>query len=318
MPKINIVVEENTVRADVFLVQALKGQGFDISRAYLKRLLDEKLVAIDGISVKPSYKPVYGEVVIVDLPEPKASDILPEDIPLNIVYEDENLLVINKPCGLVVHPAPGHYTGTLVNALLYYLGSAGNLSNINGVLRPGIVHRLDKDTSGLLVVAKDDTTHRHLAAQLADRSMKRIYRAVAMGRIEEEITVAEPIGRHKKNRLKMAVDRDGRTAVTHFTPIRVFENKVYGRIPPHYTYLEAALKTGRTHQIRVHLAHMQRPVLGDVLYGPPNQPHLPGIVYSGQVLHAVRIGFIHPVNGQSMVFETELPDYFCKIIEILS
>lgn len=236
----------------------------------------------------------------VCLPQAKALDVVPEDIPLTVVYEDKDVLVVDKPKGMVVHPAPGNFSGTLVNAILYHCET---LSSINGVIRPGIVHRIDKDTSGLLMVAKNDQAHRNLAAQLAEHSITRAYEAIVWHNLKEDKgTVDAPLGRDPKNRLRMAVVKEGgRRAVTHYRVLKRF-----GR----FTYMEARLETGRTHQIRVHMAYINHPLLGDSLYGPKNS--YPGV--ATQALHARKLGFIHPSTGNYMEFESQLPEEFQSLL----
>ncbi|MEW6172732.1 MAG: RluA family pseudouridine synthase [Bacillota bacterium] len=264
----------------------------NFSRSRIQSLISDGQILVDTRDVRSSYRVRTGDEIRVNLPPPEVPAIEPEPIPLDITYEDPDLLVVNKPRGIVVHPGAGHYRGTLVNALLYH---CSNLSGINGVLRPGIVHRLDKDTSGLLMVAKNDSAHLALSAQLKERRVMREYLALVYGRLKEDAgTINAPIGRHPRNRQKMAVNPKGRPAVTHFTVIERFSG---------YTYLRLHLETGRTHQIRVHLALVGHPVVGDLKYGRA-QPHL-GL--SGQFLHAGVLGFVHPSSGDSLRFEAPLP-----------
>ena len=274
----------------------------ELTRSAVQGLMEKGNILVDGRAVSKNYKLRIGDTVEVDIPEPEPMDALPEDIPLNIVYEDSDLLVVNKPKGMVVHPAHGNHTGTLVNALLHHCGES--LSGINGVIRPGIVHRIDKNTSGLLIVAKNDTAHLHLAEQIKEHSFTREYEAVASGYFKEtEGTVDAPIGRHKTDRKKMCVTTENsRNAVTHYSVI-----KQYGG----YAHVRLRLETGRTHQIRVHLAYIGHPVLGDDVYGKSYK----GI--EGQCLHARKIGFIHPTTGEYMEFTSELPDYFVSILNKL-
>lgn len=300
--KYSIIVEEDCggERADLFLGKFLE----DISRSYVVKLINDGMLKINGeVCTVKKTKVKAGDELELELPEPRILKVEPENLNLNILYEDEDVMVINKPKGMVVHPAPGNETGTLVNGLLY---CAKNLSEINGVIRPGIVHRIDKDTSGILVVAKNDTAHRNLAKQLADHSMKREYRAVVNGALKkEEGTVDEPIGRDPKNRIRMAVTYDNsKEAVTHYKVLEHFKN---------YTYIEAKLETGRTHQIRVHMAFLKHPLVGDEIYGKGKNPF--GI--KGQMLHAKTLGFIHPTKGEYMEFDSELPEEFSKVIDIL-
>ncbi len=276
------------------------------SRSYWQNLIEKGCVTCDGITVTKTGKKVKaGQILAVDVPAPAEAEILPEDIPLDILYEDKDLIVVNKPKGMVVHPAPGHTSGTLVNALMYHC--AGSLSGINGVLRPGIVHRIDRDTTGSLVAAKNDFTHESLAAQLKDHTITRRYRAIVHGNLpEDEYVIDAPVGRHPQDRKKMAVLREGqgtsRNAVTHVKVLERFGN---------YTYIECRLETGRTHQIRVHMAHISHPVLGDTVYGPKKPPYS----LEGQTLHAMVLGFIHPVKKEYMEFTAPLPEYFERLLK---
>ncbi len=286
-------------RIDHFLNDEIE----DVSRSALHKLIEKGNVTVNKKTVNKSYRLKTGDVIEVDMPQPEAVEIAAENIPLDILYEDNDLIVVNKSQNMVVHPAPGHYTGTLVNALMYHCGN--ELSGINGELRPGIVHRIDKDTSGVLVIAKSDIAHRGLSTQLAEHSMKRIYNAVVYnGFDEDEGTVSTNIGRSQKDRKKMAVVKDGRNAVTHY--------KVLERLGK-FTLVELRLETGRTHQIRVHMSHIGHPLLGDPVYGPKKQ----AFSAAGQILHAKVLGFVHPVTGEYMEFETALPPYFTRILDIL-
>ncbi|WP_024861662.1 RluA family pseudouridine synthase [Ruminococcus flavefaciens] len=271
----------------------------ELTRSAVQGLIEKGLVLAEGKAVSKNYKLRGGEEISVEIPEPEPMDAVPEAIPLDIVYEDDDLLVVNKPKGMVVHPAHGNYTGTLVNALLHHCGDS--LSGINGVIRPGIVHRIDKNTSGLLIVAKNDASHLKLAEQIKEHSFTREYEAVACGYFKDtEGTVDAPIGRHKTDRKKMCVTTENsRNAVTHYSVI-----KQYGG----YAHVRLRLETGRTHQIRVHLSYIGHPVLGDDVYGKPYK----GI--EGQCLHARKIGFIHPATGEYMEFVSDLPDYFVSIL----
>ena len=273
----------------------------DLTRSAAQRLLEEGAVTLEGRPVKKNYKTAPGDVLQVELPDPQPVEVLPQDIPLDVVYEDGDVIVVNKPVGLVVHPAPGHPDGTLVNALLYHCGDS--LSGINGQLRPGIVHRIDRDTSGLIIAAKNDRAHLALAAQLQDHTLARTYEAVAVGGLKEDAgTVDAPIGRHPVDRKRMAVDwKNGRRAVTHYT--------VLGRYPG-YTHVECRLETGRTHQIRVHMAHLGHPLLGDTVYGAKKP--WPGL--AGQCLHARKLRFLHPSTGQPVELECPLPDWFRQVL----
>ncbi len=284
-------------RIDVYLNEMLD----DLSRSALQKLIEKNEIMVNQKAINKNYKLREGDEISVNIPEPESIDILPEDIPLDILYEDRDLIVVNKPQNMVVHPAPGHYSGTLVNALMYHCGD--NLSGINGVLRPGIVHRIDKDTSGVLVAAKSEAAHRGLTEQLAAHSMKRIYNAIVYNSFkEDEGTVDKMLARSPQDRKKITVvATGGRNAVTHYRVMQRMGN---------FTLLELQLETGRTHQIRVHMSHIGHPLLGDPVYGPKKQPYN----LLGQVLHARVLGFVHPVTGEYMEFETKLPDYFEKLI----
>lgn len=276
----------------------------DISRSFVQKLFDNKKIKKNGEICSKKDKGSEGDTISVELPEPEKIKIEEENIPINIVYEDKDLLVVDKPAGMVVHPAPGNYSKTLVNALMYHCGD--ELSSINGVIRPGIVHRIDKDTSGLLMVAKNDKAHISLSQQLSEHSITRKYSAIVYNNIkEDEGTVKEPIGRDPKNRLRNAVSYvNSKEAVTHY---RVLER--FGR----FTMIEARLETGRTHQIRVHMSYIKHPLLGDELYGPQKNKYGAG----RQMLHAKVLGFIHPLTNEYMEFESPLPDDFNKVIENL-
>lgn len=292
--------EEYSIRIDRYLAE----QCPEFSRSYLQKLLKEQKVTADGRPVKANYKIQPGAEIQVEIPDMEVPDIRPEDIPLDILYEDEHLLVVNKPKGMVVHPAAGHTEGTLVNAVMAHCGD--NLSGINGVLRPGIVHRIDKDTTGALVICKEDAVHRDLAEQLKEHSIKRRYRAIVQGNLkEDEGTIEGPIGRHPTDRKKMVINyKNGKDAVTHYKVLERFGQ---------YTYIECRLETGRTHQIRVHMTSIGHPLLGDTVYGSSKNPfHL-----QGQTLHAMILGFRHPVTGEYIEFEAPLPDYFLKLLEKL-
>lgn len=276
----------------------------DFTRSHIQSVLSDGAVKVNGKTVGKSCKLSSGDEVVFTVPEPTILSAEPEDIPLDIVYEDSDLLVVNKPRGLVVHPAPGNESGTLVNALMYHC--KGSLSGINGVIRPGIVHRIDKDTSGLLIVAKNDFSHEKLAMQIKDHSFKRQYRAVVHGNIKDDFgTIDAPIGRSTKDRKKMCVtDKSSRHAVTHYEVLDRFDG---------FTYIKVTLETGRTHQIRVHMSYIGHPVAGDPVYGPKN-----GVTkLNGQCLHAGLIGFIHPRDGRYMEFESDLPDYFTAFLKSL-
>ena len=267
----------------------------------MQKLIENGLVTVNGKAVKSNYKLRKGDILEVEIPDPEPLEIEAEDIPLDIIYEDKDVVIVNKPQGMVVHPAPGHYNGTLVNALMYHCKD--DLSGINGQMRPGIVHRIDKDTSGVLMIAKSDAAHNSLAQQLAVHSITRKYYAVVCGNIKEDSgTVDKPIGRNPKDRKKMAVVQGGRRAVTHYRVLERFGGK--------YTLIEAQLETGRTHQIRVHMASLGHPLLGDTVYGSEKQP----FKLQGQVLHAKVLGFNHPSDGRYVEFESPLPEYFEKLL----
>ena len=295
-----IETDDVNKRVDVFLSEEME----DVSRSALQKNIEKGNITVNGEKISKNYKLRLGDIVEAELPPPENIDIVPEDIPLDIMYEDDDLIVINKPQNMVVHPAPGHYTGTLVNALMFHCGD--NLSGINGVLRPGIVHRIDKDTSGVLVIAKSDLAHKGLSEQLAEHSMKRVYNAIVYNSFSEESgTVDRNIDRSKNDRKKMAVVmQGGRNAVTHYKVIEKLGK---------YTWVELQLETGRTHQIRAHMSYIGHPLLGDPVYGPKKCP----FNLNGQVLHAKVLGFIHPRTGEYMEFNSELPDYFSSLIERL-
>ena len=275
----------------------------ELSRTAAQRLIESGNITVNGKAVPKNYKVSESDSISVDIPKPKQLDVIPQSIPLDIIYEDGDLLVVNKPKGMVVHPAPGNHDGTLVNALLAHCGDS--LSGINGVIRPGIVHRIDKDTSGLLIVAKNDASHQGLATQIKEHSFLRKYEAVIIGKITEDGTIDAPIGRHPKERKKMTVtQKNSKKAVTHY---RVIEN--YSG----YTHLELTLETGRTHQIRVHMASLGHPVAGDIVYGAKKAPKHAN--FDGQCLHARSIGFIHPSTGEYLEFTSPLPDYFTDFVE---
>ena len=300
LQRLTVSPEDAGVRIDKYLAEQLP----DITRSYLQKLLKDGSVQMNGQPVKASTKTAAGALIALTIPEPEEPEILPEDIPLDILYEDSDVILINKPKNMVVHPAAGHYTGTLVNALMYHC--RGDLSGINGVLRPGIVHRIDKDTTGVLIVCKNDRAHNALAEQLKEHSITRKYRAIVCGNLkEDEGTVDAPLGRHPQDRKKMAIVRSGgKRAVTHYRVLERFGN---------YTYIECRLETGRTHQIRVHMASLGHPLLGDEIYGRAKSP----FKLEGQTLHAMVLGFIHPTTGEYMEFEAPLPEYFEKLLEKL-
>lgn len=293
------VDEENIDRLDYFISQEID----EVSRTFIQKLIKDGNVLVNGRMRKPSYLPKEGDIILLNLPEPKKLELIPEDIPLDIVYQDEYLAIINKPQDMVVHPAPGNYSHTLVNALLFHLD---NLSSINGIIRPGIVHRLDKDTSGLLVVAKTDQAHRFLSDQLKDHRVYREYIALVHGKLkDDEGTINQPIGRDKKDRKKMTVTyENSKEAITHYKVIRRYDK---------YTLVSVRLETGRTHQIRVHFSHLKHPVVGDPVYSNvKNDFNL-----DKQLLHARKLGFIHPKDNSEVEFNCNLPEYFQNIIKKL-
>ena len=291
---------EGTARVDAFLAEQL-----DATRSYVGKLIDNGCVLADGKAVAKSFKVKNGTRLTVNIPDPTPLDVVPQNIPIEIVYEDDCLLVVNKPKGMVVHPAAGNYDGTLVNALLYHC--EGRLSGINGVMRPGIVHRIDKDTSGLLMVAKTDKAHNFLAEQIKEHSFLREYEAVVHGVIKEECgTVNAPIGRHPVKRKQMAVTAENsKEAVTHYQVLERLNG---------YTHIKCKLETGRTHQIRVHMAYLGFAVAGDTVYGPKKAA--PKLV--GQCLHAKTLGFIHPETKEYMEFTSDLPDYFTDFLNTVN
>ncbi|WP_346880507.1 RluA family pseudouridine synthase [Clostridium sp. UBA3061] len=296
----NYIIEEENVgkRLDLFVSE----NEVDMSRSFVQGIIEKQQVKVNGQIKKSNYKLRVGDQVRVELAEPVELQVEAEDIPLDIIYEDSDVIVINKPQDMVVHPAPGNYTGTLVNGLLYH---CKDLSGINGVIRPGIVHRIDKDTSGVLVVAKNDKSHNSLAMQLKDHSMKRTYYAIVEGIVkEEEGTVRNNIGRHPVERIKMAVVKDGKEAITNYKVLDRFKSN---------TLVECRLETGRTHQIRVHMAHLHHPLIGDQVYGYKKQK----FKLQGQALHAKNLGFIHPTTGEYMEFDSQLPEYFQDILDKL-
>lgn len=296
------VEKEDGERIDRYLAEEMPEK----SRSYFQKLIKEGNITVNEKPVKPNYRLVSGDRVLILFPDIKEPDIVPEDIPLDVLYEDEDLIIVNKPKQMVVHPAPGHYSGTLVNALMYHCGN--ELSGINGDKRPGIVHRIDMDTTGSLAACKNDQAHQSLSAQLKDHSIHRIYEAVVHGVIKEDRgTVNAPIGRHPYDRKKMSTHaKNPKTAVTHYEVIRRFEN---------YTYIRCRLETGRTHQIRVHMADIGHPIVGDAVYGPKKCP-FPGLV--GQTLHARTLGVIHPRTGEYLEVEAPLPLYFQQLLDYLA
>lgn len=292
--------EQSGERIDKFLSETLP----ELSRSYIQKLIKDNQVTANEKVVKANYKLNAGDVLYLEEPELKEPDILPENIPLKILYEDEDFLVVNKPKGMVVHPSAGHYSGTLVNALMYHCKD--ELSGINGVMRPGIVHRIDMDTTGSLLVCKNDFAHNDIAQQLKDHSITRIYHAIVHGVLkEDEGTIHAPIGRHPIERKKMSInDKNGKDAVTHYKVIQRFDN---------FTYIQCQLETGRTHQIRVHMSSIRHPLLGDEIYGPAKCPYK----LQGQTLHAKTIGIIHPRTKEYIEVDAPLPEYFTKLLKKL-
>ncbi len=301
MTTLTLTADRAGERADALISRLVP----ELTRSAAQKLLERGGVTLDGAPVRKNHRPAPGQVLTVALPDPEAVDLAPQKLPLDVVYEDGDVIVVNKPVGLVVHPAPGHPDGTLVNALLYHCGAS--LSGINGELRPGIVHRIDRDTSGLIIAAKNDRAHLALAAQLQDHSLARTYEAVAVGGLKEDSgTVDAPIGRHPVDRKKMAIDRkNGREAVTHWSVLARY---------PGYAHVECRLETGRTHQIRVHLASIGHPLLGDTVYGAKKP--VPGL--AGQCLHARRLRFVHPSTGKTVELECPLPGWFQEILRKLN
>lgn len=292
-----IVIEEPSdagIRIDKFLASAIP----DKSRSHYQKAIDNGLVLVNGKTVKSKYQTRLGDEIVISIEPVKEIDILPEDIPIDILYEDNDVIVVNKPKGMVVHPAPGHYSGTLVNALMFHCKDS--LSGINGEIRPGIVHRIDMNTTGSLLVCKNDKAHNDIAAQIKVHSVNRIYKGIVIGNFkEEEGTVDAPIGRNPKDRKKMAVVPNGREAVTHFTVLEQFKG---------YSYVQFKLETGRTHQIRVHMAHIGHPLLGDDVYGKPVKN------LEGQTLHAQTLGFKQPTTGEYIEVNAPLPSYFEELL----
>lgn len=294
-----IITEENkNKRLDTFLTESLDGK----SRSFIQGLIEKEEVLVNSNSKKSNYKLRIGDEVQINIPEPTHLNIKPEEIPINIIYEDSDVIVVNKPQGMVVHPAPGNYEGTLVNALLNH---CGDLSGINGVARPGIVHRIDKDTSGILVVAKNDNAHNKLSEQFKEHSITRVYLALVEGIIkEDEGTIDAPLARHPKERIKIAIVPGGRRAVTHYKVIKRFKE---------HTLVECKLETGRTHQIRVHMCHIGHPLVGDPVYGYKKQK----FNLEGQMLYAQKLGFIHPKTNEYVEFQCDIPSYFKNVLDIL-
>ena len=306
MSEVILKVEEqfNKLRIDKFISENVE----ELSRSYIQKLIEDKLILVNDSECKSNYQVRTNDTVLLNIPDSIEPEILPEDIPLDILYEDSDVIVVNKPKGMVVHPAAGHYSGTLVNALMFH---CKDLSGINGVLRPGIVHRIDKDTSGVLVACKNDFAHKSLAEQLKDHSITRKYHAIVVGSFKEnEGTIRGAIGRKPSDRKLMAInERNGKPAVTHYRVLECLTNS---------SYVECQLETGRTHQIRVHMASINHPVLGDVTYGGKRSEFkLHNEPLQGQTLHAKVLGFNHPRTNEYMEFEAELPEYFIELLNKL-
>lgn len=295
------IVDESTdhIRIDKYLNELLPDQ----SRSYIQKLLKDGHILVNNSIIKPNYKVKADDRIQIDIPEPIEANIEAENIPLDIIYEDNDVLIVNKPKEMVVHPAPGNYSGTLVNALMYHCKDS--LSNINGVLRPGIVHRIDKNTTGCLIVCKNDQSHNFVADQLSEHSINRIYIGIVCGVLkDDEGTIDAPIGRNKRDRKLMSVNEDGKRAITHYKVLKRFRD---------YTLVQFKLETGRTHQIRVHMAHINHPLLGDDQYGRQKCK----FNLTGQCLHAKTIGFIHPSTKEYVEFEVDEPEYFKHLLDIL-
>lgn len=301
------------MKKEIFVTEEISGDRIDkflsdqceeLSRSFLQKLLKSGEVYVGSKTVKPSYKVTAGDLISFEVPEAVEPEILPEDIPLDILYEDHDVVLVNKPKGMVVHPAAGHYTGTLVNALMFHCKD--DLSGINGVMRPGIVHRIDMDTTGVLIICKNDLAHNSIAEQLKEHSITRRYQAIVHGNLKDDEGVIDaPVGRHPQDRKKMCINhQNGKHAVTHYRVLNRFKG---------YTHIECRLETGRTHQIRVHMSSIGHPLLGDQVYGPAKCP----FKLQGQTLHAGILGFIHPRTGEYMEFAAPLPEYFTKLLDVL-
>ncbi len=300
MTEYRVLEEENGMRLDHFLSQ----RESELSRSAIQKHIKEGDVLVQGKQVKANYRVVVDEQVSMDIPEPVEVAIVPQNIPLQILYEDQDILIVDKQKGMVVHPAPGHPDQTLVNAVMYHCKDS--LSGINGEIRPGIVHRIDQDTTGSLIICKNDTAHIKIAEQIKVHSIRRIYRGIVIGRVsKEEGVIHAPIGRNPNDRKKMAInEKNGKDAITHYRVLKRYKD---------YTYMEFQLETGRTHQIRVHMASIGHPLLGDMVYGPKKCPYK----LQGQTLHAAIIGFVHPSTGEYMEVEAPIPEYFSHLLTIL-
>ncbi len=299
------ITDENAEYINIRIDRALSDKFSDYSRAFIQKLIEDGNICVSNKPIKANYKIKPGDCIEIMIPEPSEPDIEPEDIPLNIVYEDNDIIIIDKPKNMVVHPAPGHYSGTLVNALMYHCKDS--LSTINGILRPGIVHRIDMNTTGLLLVCKNDAAHKIMSDKFRIHDINRVYTAICYNHFKEpEGTIDKPIGRHKTDRKKMAVEPvNGRNAITHYKVIEELKNN--------FSLIECRLETGRTHQIRVHMSSINHPLLGDDIYGPKN------CIFKteGQVLHAGTLGFTHPITNEYMEFQSPLPEYFTSILKKL-
>lgn len=306
MEKITLLIDDTKIEyVGLRIDKVISTEFTEYSRAYIQKLMEEQHITVNEKNVKSNYKVKNGDLISLSVPEPEELNIEPEDIPMDIVYEDSDIIVINKPKGMVVHPAPGHTSGTLVNALMYHCKDS--LSSINGVLRPGIVHRIDMDTTGLLLACKSDAAHRVMSDKFKVHDITRVYTAICYNHFKElEGTVDKPIARHKIDRKKMAIDPvNGRNAVTHYKVIEELKNN--------FSLIECRLETGRTHQIRVHMSSINHPLLGDEVYGPKSKP----FKTEGQTLHAGILGFNHPITNEYMEFKSELPEYFQNILNNL-
>ena len=301
MPEIKLITTEEM--DDIRVDKVLSDLNESLSRSYIQKCIDDGRLFVNGKKTKSSYKLKEGDEIFLDVPENIELSIEAENIPIEIVYEDDDVCIVNKPRGMVVHPSAGHYSNTLVNALLWHL--KGRLSGINGVLRPGIVHRIDKDTSGLLIICKNDSSHSFIASQLKDHTCNRIYHAIVFGNIkEDEGTVNKPLGRSNTDRKKMDIVPNGKEAITHYKVLERFNG---------YTYIECRLETGRTHQIRVHMKSLGHPLLGDPVYSTQKSP----VKVTGQMLHAKTIGFESPSSHERLSFDSELPEDFMKVLNYL-
>lgn len=297
---LNVAEDDELIRIDTFLSANIE----DKSRSYIQKLIKESAVLVNGKEIKPNYIVHINDEISIKIPDDVIPDIVSENIDIDIVYEDEDILIVNKQKDMVVHPAPGHYSGTLVNAIMYHCKD--KLSGINGVLRPGIVHRIDKDTTGLLVICKNDIAHETLAKQFKEHTITRAYRAIVFGNLkEDEGVINKPLARSKNDRKKMSIDLNGKTAITHYKVLARFSK---------YTYIECILETGRTHQIRVHMSSIGHPLLGDEIYSKLDDK----MNLQGQCLHAISLGFIHPRTKEYIEFKSDLPEYFEKILKKLS